>query len=130
MRITLEADYAIRIVDCLTDSGQRLCAKAISDRTGVSLRFTLKILRKLCIVNLIRSRQGIQGGYELARKPEDINLKEVIEAIDGPIMINRCQGSCICSMVGDPKLCEFHSVFVNICDLICGKLSRVTFNKK
>lgn len=44
MHITLEADYAVRIVHALAESGKRLDAKTISEMTGVTLRFSLKIL--------------------------------------------------------------------------------------
>lgn len=129
MRITLEADYAIRIIDCLTDSDKKLCAKALSEQTGVSLRFALKILRKLCMAGLVRSYKGLQGGYELRKKPGDINLKDVIVAIDGPIKISRCQDSNSCSMVGNPKVCAFHAVFAEISESVAAKLSAVTFDK-
>lgn len=45
MHITLEADYAIRIVQVLAQNQRRLDAKTISEMTGVTLRFSLKILR-------------------------------------------------------------------------------------
>ena len=59
MRITLEADYAVRIVDCLSLSGRRLDARSISEKTGVTLRFTLKILRKLGMAKIVRSYKGV-----------------------------------------------------------------------
>ena len=58
MHITLEADYAVRIVNCLTRCKTRMDAKSLASATGVTLRFSLKILRKLvaqgiaCIGNL------------------------------------------------------------------------------
>ncbi|MCH5349833.1 MAG: Rrf2 family transcriptional regulator, partial [Oscillospiraceae bacterium] len=47
MHITLESDYAVRIVGCIAQSGHRIDAKTISAETNVTLRFALKILRKL-----------------------------------------------------------------------------------
>ena len=47
MHITLESDYAVRIVYCLAQNGGRMEAAAIAEQTGVTLRFSLKILRKL-----------------------------------------------------------------------------------
>lgn len=47
MYITLEADYAVRIVDCLARNAIRMDAKTLAAHTGVTLRFSLKILRKL-----------------------------------------------------------------------------------
>ena len=43
MKINLETDYAVRIVQCLADTGKRLDANAISEKTGVTQRFSLKI---------------------------------------------------------------------------------------
>lgn len=58
MHITLEADYAIRIVQVLAQNQRRLDAKTISEMTGVTLRFSLKILRKLVAA---RHHQILQG---------------------------------------------------------------------
>ena len=91
MRITQEADYAVRIVDCLAKQGGRLDARSVSELTGVTLRFTLKILRKLREGGIVRSFIGVTGGYELAKRPAQINLRQVIEAVDGPIAISRCR---------------------------------------
>ena len=64
MHITLEADYAIRIVQVLAQNQRRLDAKTISEMTGVTLRFSLKILRKLVAAGIIKSFKGTQGGYD------------------------------------------------------------------
>ena len=50
MRMTHEADYAIRVVYCLAEAGEKVSAKDISERTGVSLRFALKILDRKSVV--------------------------------------------------------------------------------
>ncbi|MGN0674985.1 MAG: Rrf2 family transcriptional regulator, partial [Oscillospiraceae bacterium] len=55
MHITLEADYAIRIVHCLAKSKKRLDAKTIAEQTTVTLRFALKILRKLVASGIVKS---------------------------------------------------------------------------
>ena len=60
VHITLEADYAVRIVQVLAQSNKRLDAKTISEMTGVTLRFSLKILRKLVAAGIIRSFKGTQ----------------------------------------------------------------------
>ena len=51
VHITLESDYAVRIVYCLAQNGGRMEAAAIAEQTGVTLRFSLKILRKLVAVS-------------------------------------------------------------------------------
>ena len=90
MYFTLETDYAIRIVDTLARSQKRLDAKTISEMTGVTLRFSLKILRKLVAAGIIKSFKGTQGGYEIGRPLEEITLGEVIETIEGKFTLSRC----------------------------------------
>ena len=81
MHITLESDYAVRIVSRLARQGGRMDAKRIAEETGVTLRFSLKILRKLVTGGLVRSYQGTKGGYALARPAKDISLCDVIETV-------------------------------------------------
>ena len=90
MYITLETDYAIRIVDCLVHSDHRMDAQSISEATYVSLRLSLKILRKLVTAGIVQSFKGAKGGYILAREPIDITLRDVIEAVEGPYRFSRC----------------------------------------
>lgn len=90
MHITLEADYAVRIVHVLAQSGKRLDAKTISEMTGVTLRFSLKILRKLVAAGIVKSFKGTQSGYEIGKPAEEISLGEVIETIEGRYTLNRC----------------------------------------
>lgn len=115
MHMTLEADYAVRIVEFLAVNPGRADAKTISERTSVTLRFTLKILRTLVSDGIVRSYKGAKGGYELAKPPKEITLRSVIEAVEGPYMISRCQGDayscqrtsavCITSTVRSRSLC-------------------------
>ena len=48
-------------------------------------RFLLQILRHLVTHGILQSTRGVDGGYSLVRKPEDISLLDVIEAVDGPL---------------------------------------------
>ena len=53
---------------------------------GVPERFLLQILRNLVTHGILHSTRGVDGGYSLERKPEDISLLDLIEAIDGPLI--------------------------------------------
>ena len=129
MNITLESDYAVRIVYRLAQAGQRIDAKRIAEKTCVTLRFALKILRKLAETGIVKSYKGTQGGYELAKEPQDISLREVLEAIEGPYTFSRCMDDeydCT-KMHGD--FCPFKAVYESISLEVRGKLSDVTFDK-
>lgn len=127
MRITLESDYALRIVTALADAGELIDAKTLSETTQVTLRFTLKILRKLVQGDFVSSVKGAKGGYKLKRSSEEITLRSVIEHIDGPIVIARCLDSeGICSLNRDKTACIYHHIFDKISTDVAEKLGAIT----
>ena len=125
MHITLEADYAVRIVDYLAISNNRQDANTISKSTSVPRRFALKILRKLVEKNIVKSYRGANGGYVLSRHPSEITLCEVIECVEGRYFINRClNGEYKC----DQTCCRLHKIYDEISDTVREKLRSVTFD--
>lgn len=128
MRISQEADYAIRIVLYLSEQvpGHIAGAKTIAEQESVSLRFLLKILRKLVQAGLVQSFRGTNGGYSLARLPEETNLKEVIEAIDGPICINRCLYDAEYCNRRYASHCRVHRVLASVNRKLTEELESIT----
>lgn len=130
MRITHEADYAIRVVYCLASSESKQCAKEISELTGVTLRFALKILRKMTQAGITKSYKGVNGGYELNVPASAVSLGQIIEAIDGPIAINHCLANEFqCTRVGDHKMCDFHLVFAQVNRQLRNELYAITMDQ-
>ena len=133
MNITLESDYAVRIVDFLAVQPQKVGAGVIAEVTGVTPRFTLKILHKLVSAGLVRSYKGAKGGYELARPAAEITLKDVIETVEGPYTFSRCldpNHSCKCENAGCRQgSCRFQRVYDDISDTVRKKLEQVTFER-
>ena len=127
MRITLESDYALRIVTSLAGHDERMDAKNLADETGVTPRFALKILHKLVQGGIVRSYKGAKGGYTLSKSPEAITLKEVIELIDGPIMIARCvESGEACALNRDKSACTYHHIFDTLSIEVARKLNGIT----
>lgn len=135
MRITLESDYALRILTELAEHDDVVDANTLSDATSVTIRFTLKILNKLVKNGFVSSFKGARGGYKLKLPKEEITLKSVIELIDGPIVIARClESSEACSLNKDKTSCTYHHIFNTISVDVAKKLEAITIadviNKK
>ncbi len=129
MRITLESDYALRILTAMAEHEEVTDAKTLSSETSVTQRFTLKILHKLVGGGLVRSFKGVRGGYKLNRSPENITLKDVIELIDGPIAIARCLESAEgCSLNCDKTACVYHHIFDTVSIDLANKLNKITIS--
>lgn len=125
MYMTLEADYAVRFVDFLASRTEKTGAHVIAEHTQVPLRFTLKILRKLVESGIVLSYKGTNGGYFLSRSPAEISLREVLEAVEGPYVISRCQRNEFpCKYT---ESCRFQKVYNKISKLVREELDTCTF---
>lgn len=130
MHITRETDYAVRIVYCLANTQGRKDARTISEEMGVTLRFSLKILHKLVQNGIVKSYKGSKGGYELALPAGEVNLKQVIEAIEGTYHIAKCiNPDFVCEWEKTPGLCSFRREFSRISQMVNEELEKVTFDK-
>ena len=132
MNITLEADYALRIVYIFSCNNVKTDANSLSEQIGVSLRFTLKILRKLLLAGIVRSYKGTHGGYMLDKAPCEISMYDVITAIDGELPVNRCTNAgyeCQHPDVKQGLPCAMRHIFIELSVELREKLSAITFDK-
>jgi Rrf2 family protein len=92
MEITRQADYAIRAILFLSEKegNGRSPTNIIAREKHIPPSFLAKIISQLSVAGLVQTSRGARGGVTLARPANQINLLEVIEAIDGPIQINEC----------------------------------------
>ncbi len=119
MQITRQADYAVRAVLYLSQLGteQRAATSQIAQEQQIPPSFLAKIVSQLSVAGLLQTSRGARGGVSLARSPEDISLLEVVEAIDGPIMLNECvAGNGACTFGDDcpmkPVWCDAQATLV------------------
>jgi Rrf2 family protein len=86
MKLTRSASYALGIMLRLVehDSGEPMPAAAIARGCDFPPRFLYRILRLLVDAELLEGQSGPGGGYRLGRRPREISLLEIIEAVEGP----------------------------------------------
>lgn len=103
MHVSRKADYAVRSLAYLagkTDPSLVLITE-IADAMSVPKPFLSKIMRGLVAADLVVSQPGRRGGYRLARSAHAITFRDIIEAVEGPIVMVPCQdedaGDCMLS---------------------------------
>lgn len=130
MQITLQTDYAIRIINYLARNNDFGSAKQISGEMSIPLRFTKNILQKLAGTEILNSYKGVYGGYMLAKSPEDISLYDVLLAMDEQVLLSRClkeDYTCTCS--GD-KQCTYYHTFMQLSGEMENSLRKARFSSK
>ena len=86
MRVSAKVDYALRAVIELAASGEGpVKGERIAQSQEIPLKFLENILGDLRHAGIVRSQRGVEGGYWLARSPDELTVAEVIRAVEGPI---------------------------------------------
>lgn len=88
MHVTAKADYAVRAVVELAESRQDSPRKVddVAKAQGIPVSFLENILTQLRSSGIVRSQRGPEGGYWLAQPPEEVNLAQIIRAVEGPLV--------------------------------------------
>ena len=92
MRLSTKSRYGLRaLFDMAYNSGTLpVQIKDISRRQEISPRYLEQIFQSLKRAGILKSKRGPQGGYYLARKPEEITVREILEAAEGDTLLVDC----------------------------------------
>ena len=98
LRVTKLTDYATVVMTVLAARpGEVLSAPELAEQAGLEAPTVAKVLKPLAAAGLVAGFRGANGGYRLARTAADINLVEIVEAMEGPLAMTECSvpdGQC------------------------------------
>ena len=92
LRFSKKADYALIALKDLASrpEGTSSSAREIAERYNIPVELMAKVLQRLARMGMVASHQGTHGGYHLARDAAQISVADVIQAIDGPVLVTAC----------------------------------------
>jgi Rrf2 family protein len=92
MQISRKVDYALRatIYLSLQKDGRPVPVNEIAAHRRIPRKFLEKIIQDLIRSGLVKSHRGAHGGYTLARTPDGVTFRDIIESVEGPISLNVC----------------------------------------
>jgi len=125
LRLTKKADYGLMALKYLAEHPEEasLSAKDIAEAYHIPPQLLAKILQKLAREGLLRSHAGMNGGYTLSRKPQNISAFEVIRIIDGPLFITSCvTESGVCDLTNS---CTIKEPLARVNDSISDVLKKI-----
>jgi FeS assembly SUF system regulator len=128
LRMGKLTDYATVVLASLAQQPERHRAAAeLSERTRLAKPTVSKVLKGLQRAGLVVSSRGAQGGYALARRPEEITAAQILDVFEGPIAITECSGAA--SQCGIERLCRVGSAWQRVNAAIRRALEDVTLRQ-
>lgn len=125
MQLKSSTDYAIRIVCYLATHNGMISTTELSKQLYIASTYIPKVAKKLKDANIIVALEGVNGGYTLAKRAEDISLKEIISCMEETMAINRClerDGFCSRNAVNH---CRVHKVLLDVQNTFNNKLENI-----
>ncbi len=94
LRLSKETDYGIVILTYLAGEPDEppSSAREVADQVSLPLPMVKKVLKELMHAGLLDSHRGVHGGYNLARRSEEISVADMIDALEGPLGLTECTG--------------------------------------
>lgn len=114
MQLTITTDYAIRTVLYLATTETVKSIKEISVAMEIPYNYLPKIIKKLKSISVLGTKEGATGGVYLAKKSQDITLKEIIYLMEPKVKINRCLESDECCSRQSVGTCPVNKVYVDL----------------
>ena len=128
MKISTKGRYGLRILIDLAmhDPGKPRMLKDIAESQQLSEKYISRLVIDLRRAHLIRSMRGVNGGFFLAKHPEEITLLEVLETMEGPISVVDCVRSP--EKCHRQQLCPAHSIWKNLNEGIRELTAKITLD--
>ena len=125
MDISRKTDYALRILSILVESeGELLSVRTAADRVDVPYSFARSIQHGLVQAGIVESLRGVHGGMRLKADPTELTVRQVVEAVQGPLSFNDCtapDGAC-----DRMETCCYHPLWNGLTALVASYLDSVT----
>lgn len=94
IKLSTKGRYGTRLMLDLaraySEGKKSVILKDVAEEEGISLRYLEQIIIPLKFANLVKSIRGAGGGYSLTRKPSEIKLVDILEALEGPCALVDC----------------------------------------
>ena len=125
MQLKNSTDYAIRIVCYLAAQERMVSTSELSRKLNVSANYVPKIAKKLKDAKIVTACEGTNGGYMLAKQPENISLMDIISCVEETMAINRClEEDRFCSRNLEDT-CKIHKILLSLQNTYNNKLESV-----
>ena len=128
MKISRKEDYAVLLMSALahTPDGAWLSLDSVAKRYHLPLPFLHHIARDLKQAQLLKSREGVKGGYALTRTPKEIALAQILEATGGKLQLTQCTTDTRCPI---ERHCSTRQPWQKLHDVVYKTFASITLEE-
>lgn len=123
--IKRHTDYAFRaLVYLALAPDQVVRAMEIAESQDVPVEFLQKILQRFVKSGIVKSHRGAQGGFSLAKKASEVTVLDVVQVMQGPVVMNRC----LLGKDGCPRApkCPLKKSWINMGEKLAAYMNGIT----
>ncbi len=115
MKISTKGRYALKVMVDIAENSQPVSIRNVAKRQGLSEKYLEQIISMLVRAKLLVSFRGAQGGYKLARLPEEITVGEILNVAEGEVYLVEClRPDSKCNKAEDCKTIQCFSKLNNL----------------
>lgn len=128
MKFSAKGEYGVRAILDIAFYGKRkpVRVRDIARRQAIPLRFLEQVMSLLKKAGLVESYRGAQGGYRLKLPASKINLADIVQSVEGPIVLMECVGAGDVSGCDQVSMCVIRDIWVDVQDSVIKTLESVT----
>ena len=124
MKISASGEYGVRIMVEIAKANQHISLKDVATKLDISVKYAEKIVAKFVKSGLLESQRGQDGGYMIAKSPQELTVREILE------VTGDCSSIVACLDADCPKKssCSSISVWLKLNNLINDFLDKITIS--
>jgi len=126
MKFTTKSRYAVNALadlEHLSSYENPVSLKDIADRQGIDLTYLEQLFRKLRIAGIVKSVRGRNGGYVYASNPQNISIKNIMDAVEENLDATKCAGTSSCH---SGQQCNSHKLWDDLNNVVDEFLSDIS----
>ncbi|MCX7882429.1 MAG: Rrf2 family transcriptional regulator [Brevinematales bacterium] len=126
MKLSTKSRYGLRLLFRLATAGKEVVPLSeIAEKEDISEKYLEHIINRLKVAGIVQAQRGIKGGYILSRSPDTISLLEVIEVLEGPLVLVDCVGKRACERMA---VCPTQWVWDRLSSVLRQELAHLTLD--
>ena len=126
MNFTTKSRYAVNALadlEYLSNYESPVALKDIADRQGIDITYLEQLFRKLRIAGIVKSVRGRNGGYVYASHPQEISIKDIMDAVEENLDATNCAGTSSCH---SGQQCNSHKLWDDLNNVVDEFLSDIS----